>query len=58
MPSADLPDFYLCDKSDFYMATVMQATYFTGVKIPDLLAHLETAGRSGREVVEFPETAF
>ncbi len=45
-------------KSDFYLGKVYQATFFVDVTLPHTLASLETCMRTGREIVELPETAF
>jgi alkylation response protein AidB-like acyl-CoA dehydrogenase len=46
------------EKSDYLLGKVMQATYFTGVILPETIARLETCLRTGREVVDMPEGAF
>jgi 3-(methylthio)propanoyl-CoA dehydrogenase len=46
------------DKDDFYVGKVVQATYFTDITLPSLMARLETLGKHSREVVEVPESAF
>ncbi|MBW1769453.1 MAG: acyl-CoA dehydrogenase C-terminal domain-containing protein, partial [Deltaproteobacteria bacterium] len=45
-------------KNEFYLAKVMQATYFTGVVLPQTLARLDTCTRNGREILEMPEKGF
>ncbi len=42
----------------YYVGKVMQATYWTGVTLPETLVRLETCLREGREVVEISEEAF
>jgi hypothetical protein len=46
------------EKSDYLLGKVMQATYFTGVILPETMARLETCLRTGREIVDMPEGAF
>ena len=45
-------------KNDYSLGKVMQATYFTGVILPETMARLETCLRAGREIVDMPEGAF
>ena len=43
---------------DFYRGKLFQAKYFVDTTLPHTLATIETCLRTGREVVEIPETAF
>jgi hypothetical protein len=45
-------------KYDFYRGKVMQATYFTDITIPHILATIQSCLRPGREVVDIPDSAF
>ncbi|MBI5603472.1 MAG: acyl-CoA dehydrogenase [Deltaproteobacteria bacterium] len=44
--------------NNYYLGKVMQATYWTGVTLPETLVRLETCLREGREVLEIPGEAF
>jgi hypothetical protein len=44
--------------SDFYQGKVYQATFFVDVTLPQTLSAINTCLRSGREIVEIPESAF
>jgi alkylation response protein AidB-like acyl-CoA dehydrogenase len=44
--------------NNYYLGKVMQATYWTGVTLPETMARLETCLRQGREVIDIPEEAF
>jgi 3-(methylthio)propanoyl-CoA dehydrogenase len=46
------------DAGEFYQGKVMQATYFTDVTVPVLLGRIRSCGKSPREIVEIPDTAF
>ena len=46
------------NKDDFFTGKVMQATYFTDITLPQTTASIETLLRSGREIVDMPESAF
>ena len=45
-------------KNDFLRGKVMQATYWTGVTLPETMARIDTCLREGREVIEIPDGAF
>ena len=45
-------------KSALYTGKILQATYFTDITLPHTMATIETASRSGREVVDMPLGAF
>jgi hypothetical protein len=36
----------------------MQATYWTGVTLPETMARIATCLRKGREIIEIPDSAF
>jgi hypothetical protein len=44
--------------NDFLRGKVLQATYWTGVTLPETLARIDTCLRKGREVIEIPDAAF
>jgi hypothetical protein len=44
--------------NEFHTAKVMQATYFTGVRLPQTLSRLDTCIREGREILEMPDRGF
>jgi 3-(methylthio)propanoyl-CoA dehydrogenase len=44
--------------SDFYLGKVVQATYYADTTLPHALAYIESCLRSGREIVEIPDSAF
>ncbi len=45
-------------KYDFYRGKVMQATYFTDITLPNILAAIQSCLRPGREIVDIPDNAF
>ena len=45
-------------KYDFHRGKMLQATYFVDITLPQTLATIETCLRTGREVIEIPDTAF
>jgi hypothetical protein len=44
--------------NEFYMGKVLQATYYTDMTLPHILATIETCNRQGREVVDMPVDSF
>jgi len=44
--------------SDFYLGKVVQATFYTDTTLPHASANIESCLRSGREIVEIPDSAF
>jgi alkylation response protein AidB-like acyl-CoA dehydrogenase len=44
--------------NEFYLGKIIQATYWTGITLPETMARLETCLREGREVIEIPDAAF
>lgn len=45
-------------KNDFYVGKINQATYFTDLTLPHVLAKIETCLRTEKEIVETPVGAF
>lgn len=45
-------------QSDFYRGKILQATYFTDITLPHVLAKIETCIRNGREITDMPDNAF
>jgi hypothetical protein len=44
--------------NDFLRGKIMQATYWTGVTLPETMARIATCLRKGREIIEIPDSAF
>ena len=46
------------NKEDFLTGKIMQATFFTDIILPQTTARIGTLLRTGREIVDMPESAF
>ena len=45
-------------KNEYYVGKLSQATFFTDITLPHVLAKIETCLRTGKEITEMPEGAF
>ncbi len=46
------------EANDFYRGKILQATWFVDVTLPHTLVNIDTCLRTGREILEMPDSAF
>lgn len=46
------------EANDFYRGKILQATWFVDVTLPHTLVNIDTCLRTGREILDMPESAF